>query len=128
MGVILPVPLGGTAAGWKLVDFREVRARSAPATGGLAVVELPQLDPDELWLIDHAVVSCTSTTPTAARWYESAVSDLALLDGTATGNFDVADWPAGLQLAPSQSLVVAWTGASDGARGVVAIQARVMRR
>lgn len=128
MGVVLPIPVGGTAAGWQLVDFRTVRLRSEPAAGGLAVVDFGQLDGGELWLVDHAVVSCDSTTATACRWYEGGISDMTLIDGTSTGNFDVADWPNGLQVSPSQSLVVAWSGASNGARGIAAIQVRVMRR
>lgn len=127
-GVLLPQPVGGSASGWRLVDYVTRRASTAPATDGTAVVELDQLADDELWLIDHAVVSCDSTTPTIMRWYESAVTDFALLDGTATGNFDVGDWPAGLHVRPTQSLIAAWFGADDGAVGHVVIQARVLRR
>lgn len=105
-----------------------MRFASAPHTGsGPLVIECPQLDPSEMWLIDHAVVACTSTAPTEVRWYESQLDARYLLDGSAEGNFDVADWPAGLQVSPSRSLLVAWEGADVGAVGYVTLQVRVLR-
>ncbi len=129
-GVVLPVSVAGSASGWTLVDYVTRQGRTEPASGDGAplVFEFGQLGDGELWLIDHAVVACDSTTATSVRWYESAISDLALLDGSDRGNFDVADWPAGLHVRPSQSLVVVWSGASAGARGAVTVQARVLRR
>jgi hypothetical protein len=124
---ILPVALP-SASSWTLIDYVSVQRRSAPAAGGFAQLEFDQLDQTEMWLIDHAVVKCDSTTPTDLRWYAGAVADLALLDGSSAGNFDVADWNAGLQIQPASSLVVRWSGASAGAIGVVTLQARVMRR
>lgn len=127
MTVILPQALG-SASGWALADYATLRRRTEPATGGVAEIDLGQLDPGEMWLVDHAVVACDSANPTELRWYDSAVVDLALLDGTGRGNFDVGDWPAGLQVGPSSSLIARWTGASDGARGIVTLQYRVLRR
>jgi hypothetical protein len=116
------------AASWQLVDFLNVQQRSDPAAGGQAALDAGQLDPDEMWLIDHMVVSSDSSTRTTLRLYESVVDPLRILDGSSTGNFDVADWPAGLQLRPSSSLVAVWVGASDGARGVITLQGRRMSR
>lgn len=127
VGVILPGALA-TASGWTLTDYVNRQLRSEPAAGGVCQVEFAQLDGNELWLVDHAVVACDSTSATSVRWYAGAVSDLALLDGSDSGNFDVADWPNGLQVQPTTALVVRWTGVSDGARGVVSVQARSMRR
>lgn len=127
-GVIVPQATGGTAYGWELVDYRTVSATSAPAAGGAAVVELPMLGPDEMWIIDHAAVYCTSTTQTELRWYAGQVAPHALLDGSGKGNFDVADWPGGLQIAPGISLVSVWSHASDGAVGTLTAQARVLRK
>lgn len=127
-GIILPTATGGTATGWALVDFQIVQRTTDPAAGGTATLTLPQLAFDELWLVDHAVVSCTSQTSTTVRWYADTVDPARLLDGSDTGNFDVADWPAGLQLAPGSCLVSVWSGADDGAVGVLTLQARVLRR
>lgn len=128
-GLILPTAVGGTATGWTLTDYVEPQARTAAAAGGAALAQFRQLEPDELWLIDHAVVACTSSTPTSLRLYADAPEPLRLLDGSnSSGNFDVADWPNGLQLAPSTSLVAMWVGADDGAIGTIRLQVRVLRR
>lgn len=128
MAVILPQSIGGTASGWEVADYLTVQRRSEPAVAGLATIELVQLADVEMWLVDHAVVACDSAGPTQLRWYEDRVSDLTLLDGTSKGNFDVADWPAGLQLRPTHALVAQWAGCSDGSRGILTLQARVLRR
>jgi len=132
MGVILPRAVGGSATGWQLVDYQSGAAASfhtQAAAGGVCSVQLDQLDDTELWLIDHAVVYCTSSTPTSLRLYSDAIDPGRLLDGSSDGNFDVADWPGdGLQIAPSTSLLAVWSGASDGAVGTLNLQLRVLRR
>lgn len=127
MSLILPTQVG-TASSWALIDYASRSVRSDPAVGGLATIDLGQIGDTEMWLIDHAVVACNSATPTELRWYRSTVADQSLLDGTGTGNFDVGDWPNGLQLHPSESLIAQWTGAADGAVGIVAVQFRLLRR
>lgn len=127
MGVILPSQ-SPPAGRWSVADFVTMRYESAPHDGaGPLVIEGPQLDPAEMWLIDHAVVACTSSEPTEVRWYESQLDPRFLLDGSAEGNFDVADWPNGLQVSPSRALLIAWDGATTGAVGVVTLQVRVLR-
>lgn len=126
MTLILPQPVPA-AAGWQLADFRpRVVLTSPPAAGGKARAEGPQLGVDELWLIDHMV--CSITAPGQLRLYDSQEGPGFLLDGTETGSFDVADWPTGLQLAPSGFLLAVWTGVPDGAVGTIAAQVRVMRQ
>ena len=126
--LILPTQLP-TAAGWALHDYAEVTGQSGPAdAAGVATLELAQLDGNETWLIDHAVAACTSVSATEMRWYASTVTNRALLDGTSRGNFDVADWPAGLRIGPSNSLIARWTGATPGAVGTLTLQLRVLRR
>lgn len=127
-GLLLPQSQPATSA-WQLSDFLRINLQSAAAgVNGLAVLDAGQLPSDELWLIDHAVISCTSANDTTLRLYESVADPLRLLDGSDRGNFDVADWPAGLQLHPSTSLVAVWAGATPGARGVLTLQGRKMRR
>jgi len=118
-----------TATGWALSDYITRTVTSSPAgADGLAVATAEQLDPDELWLIDRAVVSCTSVADTALRLYDSQVSAGFLLSGSRTGNFDEADYPTGLQLQPLRQLVAVWTGATPGAVGTINLQARRMLR
>jgi hypothetical protein len=81
-----------------------------------------------MWLIDHMVAQCDSSTPTVMRLYRNGVSRRAIRDGTDAGNFSVADWPSGLLMRPTTSLVAQWTGASAGATAILTVQARVLTR
>jgi hypothetical protein len=123
---ILPVALPSVSA-WQLRDFLSPSARSAPAAGGLATVEFAQVDPSELWLIDHAIVSCTSSTRTTVRLYAGAINAATLIDGSSSGNFDVGDWPAGLQVQSTIAVIAQWSGASDGAIATISLQLRSLR-
>jgi hypothetical protein len=123
-GVVLPTSVATSASTWQQVDWLQLRYESPPAAAGLATIEAPQLEPDEMWLLDHMVASSTSTIRSQMRLYENGL----LLDGTGSGNFDVADWPAGLLIRPSTSLIARWSGVSDGAVSSLTVQARQMRR
>jgi hypothetical protein len=126
---IAPQQVVYTASQWTLADYVTKQLRSTAAgADGLCTITFPQLDDNQLWLVDHAVAYCTSTTPTTVRLYANAISDLNLLDGSAGGNFDVADWPRGLQVQPTTSLLVQWAGASLGAVGTITVQAESLRR
>lgn len=125
---VLPRFAGGSATGWALADYTNPAAQSAPAAGGTAMLAFEQLPDNAMWLIDHAVISCTSTTPTTLKWYDTVPAVRYLIDYTGTGGLDVSEWPAGLQIHPGRSLVMVWEGCSDGAVGTVNLQARVLRR
>lgn len=115
------------ATSWAVVDWI-APTWTATAAGGVATIELDQLESYEMWLVDHMVAQCTSTTGTAMRLYADTVSARNLRDGTDTGNFDVSDWPAGLLVRPSSSLIAQWTGCSAGAVATLTLQARIMRQ
>lgn len=125
-GVILPTPLP-VAAAWHVHEWRTVRA-SAIAEAGIATITLDQLGEGEQWLIDHAVITCSSSTPTTLRLYDTQADELHLLDGSRAGGFDVADWPAGLLVPPGGCLIARWVGASAGARATLGLQLRRMLR
>jgi hypothetical protein len=129
-GLVLPQQIGGSATGWALVDYLpEVTLRSAKVAVGetAAIAYGDQLAGDVLWLIDHAVSSCTSATATSLRMYSGSPGGL-LIDGTDDGNFQVADWPNGLQVAPGRQLCAVWSNADVGSVGTLALQVRVLRR
>lgn len=123
----LPTALPTGAGSWTVTDYRREVLTSAPAAGGVAVAYGPQLDNGEAWLIDRAVVSCTSSTATACRLYESTASPAFLLSGTASGAFDEADYPAGLLVPSGRQILAVWTGCSDGAVGTAGLQIRELR-
>jgi len=125
----LPTPLG-SASGWQLADYLDLSLVSQPAdASGTAIATGRQLDLSELWLIDHMVCSCPTSSPnTALRLYSGQIGAGFLLDGSDSGSFDVADWPNGLQLQPTRQLVAVWTGCTPGDRGSLTLQARALRR
>ncbi len=128
MPLFLPTPVGA-AVPWSLYDFRQRQLDSAPAGGdGICEVELPQTPQDELWLIDRIVVQCSSAAATEARLYLDLVDSTRILDGTRSGNFDVADEAAAIQLPGASTLICQWTGADPGAVARLRIQASVMKR
>jgi hypothetical protein len=127
----LIVPTGLPAAsGWALSDFRTAVVTTGPAAGGVATGTFEQLESNELWLIDRIVVSCTSTTDTVVRIYDTVVTPGTLLTGSDRANFDEADYPSasGVQLHPSRYLVAVWSGCSAGAVGTINVQFREMRQ
>ena len=125
--VTLPQPIPAVS-GWALTDWLPMSVQTDPAAGGVATVELPQLGPDVQWLIDRLVVTCSSSTSTTLRLYDSTVTLGRLLDTTGNGNLNTADYPAGLLVRPSSVLIAQWTNATAGAVGSLTVQARVMRR
>ena len=128
MTVVIPTAVGSPAAGWAHVDWIDPQHLSDPAAAGVATIEVPPVPLDDMWLIDHMVAACDSTTPTVMRLYVGAAEPGRLRDGSDTGNFDVADWPQGLLVRGGSALIARWTGASAGARAVLTLQARVFRR
>ncbi len=128
--LVLPSYTATADQSWQLVDFLDVSARTEPAAGGRCTLTLEQLDPGELWLLDHLVcqVLPATTAKSTLRLYSSYEDPLRILDGTSSGSFNVGEWTAGLQLHPSESLHAVWAGAPDGSRGFLRVQGRKMRR
>jgi hypothetical protein len=128
----LPVPTLTAAAAWQFHDWRSVKAQTPPApTNGVysstATLTIPVPD-DELWLMDRAVVQCTSPTKTTLRLYETSVDPLQLLGGSSFGTFDEGEWNGGLLLRPSSTLLAQWTQCNAGAVGTIRAQVRVFRK
>jgi hypothetical protein len=131
-GVVLPIPMTTAAAGWQFVDWRPIKAKSQPVvvTGpyaGTATITVPVPD-DELWLIDRAVIQCTSPNKTTLRLYDSAVDPLQLLGGSSFGTFDEGEWNGGLLLRPSSTLLAVWSECQAGAVATIRAQTRIFRR
>lgn len=127
--MLLPQALPSEASQLQLVDFLDRDWQSPPAAAGYAVLTVDQVPDDQVWLVDHMVCLCDSTAKTTFRVYLDSRTPRRIRDGSASsGNFDVADWPNGL-VVPSRSVLIAeWSGATNSAVGVLALQARVFRR
>jgi hypothetical protein len=128
MTVPLPQPLP-TTSGWQLIDWLDESFSSAPAgADGVATITLDPLPTDTRWQLTHMVAFCQSTAAPQMRLYLSNLSPGGLRDGTSAGVFDVADWPMGLMVPPSQSLIAVWTGCNAGDVATLTLQANILRR
>lgn len=127
--MFLPVQ-SSAAGGWSLWDFRQETLSSpqATASGQQLYVTLGPVPQDELWLINRLVVSCDSSLDTTAGVYLDVIDPARAIDGTDTGNFDVADYASPLQLPGATAMVCAWEGAAAGAQGILRAQYQVMRK
>lgn len=113
------------ASRWTLSDyFVGVVLTSAPAVNGTCVVEIGPVDGTELWALDRAIVSTTSTTPTVCTIYRDRIAPAAVVDGTNAGNGAVADNAAAWQIAPNSQLFVVWTGCSTGSIATITYEGR----
>lgn len=124
----LPRQVAYPAASWSVVDFVWRTYRTPNAAAGVAEVSGDQLGIGEMWSIQRAVVSSTSTTPSACWLYDANVDPSSLLSATDSGNYDEAEYPLGLLLGQSRTLLAHWTGISDGAVGTIRLQVAVMRQ
>lgn len=123
----LPVP-----SSWQLTDWRDLILRTGPSAGGVATAQTDSVPDSEMWLIDRAVISCTTpagvNAPAQLRLYDTSTAPLALVDGSDSGAFDVAEYPTGLRISSTHVLIAVWTGATDGAVGTLRAQARIFRK
>lgn len=128
MTVPIPVQLPVTSS-WQVADWLDRSYMSNPAgLDGTATLTLDALADNERWQLSHMVAACTSTAATRMRLYLDTITPANLRDGTSSGNFDVADWAAGLWVPPGRTLVAQWTGCDTGAVGTLTVQATIYRR
>jgi hypothetical protein len=129
VALVLPTPVGGAADGWQLVTRTHYPAVSEPAVAGSCIAMFDQLDQDELWLLDRAVISCPAgDDATELRLYDGDPDPARYLSGSDRGTFDEADYPPGLLVEGSRQLVAQWTNVPNGAVGRIRVQVQVYRR
>lgn len=125
---ILPVP-GSPSDQWILNDYRQVPASSGAAgAAGTCQVTFGPVPDNELWFLERLTVSCTSTTVSTCGVYLDLADPAHLLDWTPTGNSDIADEAAPIQVPSGSALLVVWANASVGAVGSARAQFTIMRR
>jgi hypothetical protein len=127
MTVPVPYALPVTSS-WTLADWVDSTYNAIADATGVATITLDPLPSDTRWQLTHMVAGCSSASLTAMRLYLDQVANVALRDGTASGNFDVADWPAGLMVPPGRSLIARWTGCNPGDQAFLTLQANILRR
>lgn len=124
---ILPEPTSPLNQ-WNLDDYTQRAATSQPAAGGVAQVAFGPVPDDQLWRLERIAVSCNSSTATSCTLYLDLIDPAHALDYTPSGNFDISDEAAPIQLPTGSTLLVVWTNAAAGAIAVARAQWVVMRR
>jgi hypothetical protein len=128
MTVPVPYALPVTSS-WQLVDWIDKTFTGTADSTGVALISLDRLPDNERWQLTHMVAgAATAAIAPPMRLYLDNVSNGQLRDGTASGKFDVADWPMGLMVPPSTSLLARWTGLASGDQVFLTLQANVLRR
>lgn len=114
---------------WSLYNYGAVVASGGPANAaGIIDVTVAEVPQDELWLIDRIVVSCTSSKTTTAYLYLNSPNDQNVVEGSANGNFDIADENSPVQVHGGTTLVNRWSGADPGAAATIRIQYTIMKQ
>ena len=116
------------ASKWAVWDYAIKTVYSPAASGGAAQLSLPTVPDNELWFVDRARISTNSTSATFLYLYDSIVDDDHAIDGSYSGEFDVADNASPILLLPTTTLIARWVGASAGSIGRMRAQLTIMRR
>lgn len=102
------------------------RTASAPVAGdGTALVQFATVEAGTSWLVDRLMVIGAG----GGRCYvydDPALPDLAVLDGTTSGDFDIAEYPQGLQVDETRTLCLRWIGATPGHTATARAQLRIL--
>lgn len=105
-------------------------SEAAPASG-VATVTTEPVDHGWYWRVERLVVSASAGFPDCSVYCASAQPDppaLTLRDYTRYGSRQVAEYPSGLLVLPSTSVIVRWSGLPEGAQGAVSIQYQLVIR
>lgn len=117
------------ASGWQLVDYkpRVILTAKADSTGTATATGDP-VEPGYMWSIQRAVASSTSSAVTSCRIYDGSVSAANLMTGTNSGDYDEADYPAGLLVQGGLSVSGVWTGCNPGDVCTLRLQVAVLQQ
>jgi hypothetical protein len=104
-------------------DYADEAKTGTVAADGTALVTFGPVDASKLWRITRAVVGAQGSTLVGpALLYVGDTLPQNLRDGTSTGTFDIAEYPAPLVVPATEVLNVAWSGMTPGATVNAAIQ------
>lgn len=102
------------------------RTASAPVgSDGTALVQFSPVEAGTFWLVDRLMVIGAG----GGRCYvydDPALPDLAVLDGTTSGDFDIAEYPQGLQIDETKTLCLRWVDATPGDTATARAQLRIL--
>lgn len=123
----LPQPVTPPASPAASTDVRAV-GRTATATvaaDGTAVAAFPVVEAGTYWLVDRVVI-IGAGGGTAYLYDDPTLPAEGLLDGTSAGDFDVSEYPRGLLIDETRTLVAHWSGATPGNTATIRAQVRIV--
>ena len=114
----------------RVVDFLELKAGQIVENGAGVCEQQWQCPADQYWQVDRAFVRTNSGAATTLIVYTGGAvpSEEDGLDGSTSGNLDVADNAAPWRVMPGQYLTLRWTGASAGTVAKAHLQGRILKR
>ena len=126
----LPVSVAQTSgAALQVIDYRTSALRSQPApASGVVTLTFAQVPDGQLWRVERITVTSTSSTNTTAVVYSGDLDTTNIVDGTASGNLDIADQLSPIVVDSTLSLTIAWSGVSVGALCTARIQYQIVQR
>ncbi|MFA5711823.1 hypothetical protein [Mycolicibacterium sp.] len=124
----LGLSLGGAARALVPVDYYSIEAESDAAAGGTMRITLDPMPQGMAALIERIVIQTDSGNPTSCGIYVGGTEPRHLRDYAPVGDLNIAEYSAAPIWWPSPSpLVVRWESASNGAKGIAHVQARVVQ-
>lgn len=111
---------------FRTVGYDSVVGQSAPAAGGAMEAVFGPVPQGTAWLVERVLVITNSATPTTCFIFLGEARDQNLIEGTNSGNLDVADEASPIMVPGNTELRVRWGGASDGAIGTCRVQYRAI--
>ena len=126
----LPVSVATTSGvALQVIDYRTSSLRSGPApASGIVTLTFPQVADGQLWLVERITVTSTSSTNTAAVVYAGDIDTVNVVDGTNSGNLDLADELSAILVDSTLALTIAWSGVSVGKICTARIQYQIVQR
>jgi hypothetical protein len=104
------------ARAFATTDYKDEAKVATVAADGTALITFGPVDASHIWRVTRAAVGAQgSALEGPALLYVGDTLPQNLRDGTATGTFDIAEYPAPLVVPATVVLNIAWSGMTPGA-------------
>jgi hypothetical protein len=115
---------------FRVVDYLDKKAGNIVADAAGVAEQQYQCPADQWWLVDRGFVRSNSAAATTLLVFTGGPepNDEDGIDGSTSGNLDVADNAAPWRVFPGQYLTLRWTGATVGSIAKLHLQGRVLER
>lgn len=124
VGLPYQLPVGGR--NWQLVDATRDTLKAPPAADGIAQVALEPVPAGERWYVQRMSVQADQAGVTFIAYY-NAINPANVADSTQAGDGDVADEHQPILLNETDTLLLVWSGCTDGTLCYANVQRTVYR-